>query len=509
MHPLFIGALVGALTLTACSVPSKSDRFNRWLDTSWEETLQRDPMLATTIGDARYNGEMVDTGTAQWRADNHRYLASQLQQLQAFNPQALSAKESLSLRILQQQLEQALEAEGFREWMLPFNQMAGLPTLLAQMGSGHSLQPFLSSKDYEDWLARLRKAVPVLDTMVQNMRLGIAAGVTQPRVVVEKVLGQLDELMVAEPEQSIFWEPVRAWPAAVATPERERISKELRALLKNQVLPAYRRLHDFVRDEYLPNARSSTAWSDLPDGERWYAHLIRVNTTTTLSADEIHALGLQEVARIQGEMDAVRRQVKFDGDLKAFFKHLQQDPRYYYNKPEDLLAGYRDLQTRINALLPKLFDIAPKADYEVREVEAFRARGAAAAEYWAPSADGTRPGVFYVNTFDLRAAPIYGMETLSLHEAAPGHHFQVSISQEDPQLPKFRRFGSFYNAYAEGWALYAESLGQELGLFTDPYQWYGRLSDENLRAMRLVVDTGLHHKGWSRQQALDYMLANS
>lgn len=255
--------------------------------------------------------------------------------------------------------------------------------------------------------------------------------------------------------------------------------------------------------------RTSTAWSDLPDGERWYAYLVQVNTTTTLSAEEIHALGLQEVARILGEMDAVRREVKFDADLKAFFKHLQEDPRYYYGKPEDLLAGYGNLQIRINGLLPRLFDIAPEADYEVREVESFRAQSAAGAEYWTPSADGTRPGVFYVNTFDLKAAPIFGMETLSLHEASPGHHFQLSISQEDKQLPKFRRFGTFYGAYVEGWALYAESLGPELGLFTDPYQWYGRLSDENLRAMRLVVDTGLHHKGWSRQQAIDYVLANS
>ncbi len=404
MHSLFIGVLIGVLALTAAVTPSESERFNRWLDASWEETLQRDPILATTIGDARYNGQMIDTGTAQWRADKHRYLASQLQQLQAFNPQALSAKDRLSLRILQHQVEQALEAEGFAQWMLPFNQMVGLPSLLAQMGSGHSVQPFLNSKDYDDWLARLSKVVPVFDSMIHNMRLGIAAGVTQPRVVMEKVLVQLDGLMVAQPEQSIFWEPVKLWPAAVAPADRERISRQLRALLQGQVLPAYRRLHDFVRDEYLPRARSSTAWSALPDGERWYAHLIRVNTTTALPADEIHAMGLQEVARILDEMDAVRRQVRFDGDLKAFFKHLREDPRYYYNKPEDLLAAYRAVQVRINALVPKLFDIAPKADYELREVEPFRAAGAPGAEYWPPSADGTRPGVFYLNTSNLKAA---------------------------------------------------------------------------------------------------------
>jgi uncharacterized protein (DUF885 family) len=208
-------------------------------------------------------------------------------------------------------------------------------------------------------------------------------------------------------------------------------------------------------------------------------------------------------------MEQVRQQVGFQGDLHAFFKHLQDDPRYYYSKPEDLLNGYRDLQKKVNGLLPKLFDIQPKADYEVREVEAFRAESAAGASYESPSADGSRPGVFYVNTFNLKAQPIFGMETLSLHEASPGHHFQIAIAQEDKHLPAFRRFGGGYVAYAEGWALYAESLGKELGLFTDPYQWYGRLSDEQLRAMRLVVDTGLHAKGWSREKAIQYMLDNS
>jgi uncharacterized protein (DUF885 family) len=325
----------------------------------------------------------------------------------------------------------------------------------------------------------------------------------------EKVLPQLSALIVAQPEESIFWGPIKAFPDGVPALERERITAQLRALLKDRVLPAYQRLHDFLRDEYLPKARTTTAWSDLPDGNAWYAHHVQANTTTALTPAAIHALGLQEVSRILQEMEAVRREVKFEGDLKAFFQHLQDEPRYYYSQPEDLMAGYRALQTRINTLLPKLFDIAPKADYEVREVEAFRAQSAAGASYQSPSADGKRPGVFYINTFNLKAQPIFGMETLSLHEASPGHHFQLAIAQEDTALPKFRRFDTHYVAYVEGWALYAESLGKELGLFTDPYQWYGRLSDEQLRAMRLVVDTGLHSKGWSRQQAIDYMLANS
>jgi uncharacterized protein (DUF885 family) len=501
--------LLAAVSLSAYAKPSESEHFNQWLDTNWEETLRRDPILATSLGDPHYNARLIDDTTAAWRVDNKSYMERQLKQLKAFNPKTLSDKDRLSYGILKRDIEEALQGERFPGWMLPIRQTGGMPSFLALLGSGKSLQPFRTTQDYDDWIQRLTLAVPMFDGMVANLRVGISKGVTQPRAVVDKVLPQLAALIVTDPEQSIFWGPIKDFPESVAAADRTRVTAQLRTLLVDKVMPAYRRLHNFVRDDYLPKARTSTAWSDLPDGKAWYAHLAQASTTTTLSPDAIHALGQQEVSRILGEMEAVRREVKFDGDLKAFFKQLQDDPRYYYQKPEDLLAGYRALQVRINGLLPKLFDIAPKADYEVRAVEAFRAESAAGAQYEGPSADGARPGVFYVNTFNLKAQPIFGMETLSLHEASPGHHFQISIAQEDTSLPKFRRFNTNYVAYVEGWALYAESLGRELGLFTDPYQWYGRLSDEQLRAMRLVVDTGLHAKGWSRQQAIDYMLANS
>lgn len=507
---LCVFSLLAAVSVSAYAAkPSESERFNQWLDTNWEETLQRDPILATSLGDPRYNARLVDDTTAVWRADNKRYLQRQLKQLNAFNTKALSNKDRLSYGILKRDVEEALQGERFPSWMLPISQTGGMPSFLALLGSGKSLQPFRTTQEYDDWIRRLTLAVPLFDGMVANLRVGMAKGVTQPRAVVDKVLPQLAALIVTDPEQSIFWGPIKDFPESVAAADRARITEQMRALLADKVMPAYQRLHNFVRNDYLPKARTSTAWSALPDGKAWYAYQAQASTTTTLSPDAIHALGQQEVRRILGEMEAVRREVKFDGDLKAFFRHLQDEPRYYYQKPEDLLAGYRALQVRINGLLPKLFDIAPKADYEVRAVEAFRAESAAGAQYEGPSADGARPGVFYVNTFNLKAQPIFGMETLSLHEASPGHHFQISIAQEDTSLPRFRRFNTNYVAYVEGWALYAESLGKELGLFTDPYQWYGRLSDEQLRAMRLVVDTGLHTKGWSRQQAIDYMLANS
>jgi uncharacterized protein (DUF885 family) len=325
----------------------------------------------------------------------------------------------------------------------------------------------------------------------------------------EKVLPQLDAMIVTKVQDSQFYAPVKNFPAAIPQADRERLTAQYAQVLENKVLPAYRRLRDFVRNDYLPKTRATVKWTALPDGAAWYAFQVQEHTTTALTPAEIHDIGLSEVARIRGEMDRVRQQVGFQGDLEAFFTFLETDPRFYFTRGEDLLDGYRTLKTRIDAALPKLFSVFPKADYEVREVEAFRAASAAGAYYQQPSADGSRPGIFYVNTFNLKAQPKYGMETLSLHEAAPGHHFQVTIQQELEGLPRFRRFGGDYTAYVEGWALYAESLGKELGLFTDPYQWFGRLNDEMLRAMRLVVDTGLHDKGWSREQSIKYMLDNS
>jgi uncharacterized protein (DUF885 family) len=491
---------------------SESARFHQWLDAQWELTLQRQPVLATSLGDPRYNDRLPDTTTAAWRAESRRLLQQTLKALARFDKARLEPGDRVSYSILKLDLEQDLAGERFPDWMQPISQIGGLPSFLAQMGTGQSIQPFKTTKDYDDWLKRLALAVPQFDGSIANMRAGLKAGVTQPRAVMEKVLPQLSALAVSDPEKSLFWAPIQAFPDAVPAADRERITAAMRQLLSEQVLPAYARLLAFVRDEYTPRARASTAWSALPDGQAWYAYRVQQSTTLKLTPEQIHATGLKEVARILGEMEAVRKQVGFQGDkgdLKAFFKYLQDDPKFYFTKPEDLLAGYRALQKKINGLTPRLFDIAPKADYEVREVEAFRAESAAGASYEQPSADGSRPGVFYVNTFNLKAQPIYGMETLSLHEASPGHHFQISIAQEDTTLPAFRRFGSHYTAYVEGWALYSESIGKELGMFTDPYQWYGRLSDEQLRAMRLVVDTGLHAKGWTREQAIQYMLDNS
>ena len=475
----------------------------------FEDNLRANPLLATYIGDHRYDDQLPNSIGPQYlaasRALNQKYLAA----IRALDPDSLSPADRISYDIFLYEREREARGERFPFHLLPINQAGSLLTVMPALGSGTNAQPFKTVADYEHWLQRLDGLAVWMDQAVVNMREGATKGVVQPRAVMEKVLGQLDAMVVPQAQDSQYFAPIRNFPADFSAADRERLTAEYSRMLDATLLPAYRRLRDFVRDEYLPQSRSSVAWTALPDGQAWYAYYVQEHTTTNLTPDEIHALGLGEVKRILGEMDDVRRQVGFKGDLEAFFTFLETDPQFYFTQGSDLLDGYRALKTRIDAALPKLFSVFPRADYEVREVEAFRAQSAAGAYYQQPSADGSRPGVFYVNTYNLKAQPKFGMETLSLHEAAPGHHFQVSIQQELEGVPRFRRFGGDYTAYVEGWALYAESLGKELGLFTDPYQWYGRLNDEQLRAMRLVVDSGLHAKGWTREQAIKFMLDNS
>jgi len=479
------------------------------LDAYFEDYLKLNPLLATSIGDNRYNDRLPNTLGPEYRAEAHATNQRYLDAVRRIDAGQLSPADRISYDVFVRERTRALEAERFPSELLPINQAGSLLTRMPAFGSGSNAQPFATAQDYEHWLERLDGLVVWIDQAIANMRVGLERGVVQPRPVMEKVLPQVEAMIVARAEDSAYFAPLRKFPDSVSAADRERLTQAYTRLIEDELVPAHRRLRDFIRNEYLPKARDTVAWTALPDGAAWYAFAVQEHTTTNLTPDEIHAIGLGEVARIRGEMDSVRQQVGFQGDLQAFFRHLESDPQFYYSQGADLLAGYRELKTRIDAALPKLFSVFPKAEYEVREVEAFRAASAAGGYYQAASADGSRPGIFYVNTYNLKAQPKYGMETLSLHEASPGHHFQISIQQELAGVPKFRRFGGSYTAYVEGWALYAESLGKELGLFTDPYQWFGRLNDEMLRAMRLVVDTGLHAKGWSREQAIRYMLDNS
>jgi uncharacterized protein (DUF885 family) len=498
----------------AASRPAANDadpaaRLNELVEAYFEDLLELNPLLATFIGDDRYDDKLPNSLGPEHRArvlaTNQRYLAA----ARAIDATRLTGSDLITHEVFVRELEREVQGERFPDYLLPVNQAGSLLMTMASLGAGDNAQPFANVKDYTNWLSRLDGYVVWIDQAIANMREGIGRGVVQPRVVMEKVLPQLDAMITTDPTRNVFFGPIERMPDTIDATSRDWLTAKYRAAIQDELVPAFERLRAFIRDEYLPHCRETIAWTALPDGDAWYAFAVEGHTTVHLTPDEIHELGLKEVVRILGEMDDVRRQVAFQGDRHAFFEFLETDPQFYFTRGEDLVQGYVTLKHRIDGLLPKLFSVFPKSDYEIREVEPYRAASSAGGFYQPPSADGSRPGIFYVNTYNLKAQPKFGMETLSLHEAAPGHHFQIALQQELEGLPRFRRFQSHYTAYVEGWALYAESLGKELGLFTDPYQWFGRLNDEQLRAMRLVVDTGLHAKGWSREQAIQYMLDNS
>lgn len=504
-------ATLAATMLTACADSPKTSpdaALNALVEEYFDQQLELSPMNATAIGDPRFDDRLDESTSPGYREKTFAIERAYLDRAKRVDAARLSTASRLTLEIFVSEREQALAGQPFHEEYLPFNQMNGLPADLVVYGSGEGAQPFATAADYDRFLKRLREFPRWADGAIALMRTGMSRGITLPRPAVLKMIPQLREIATPTPEASIFWAPLAKLPKEVSAGDATRLRNAYAAALKDEVLPAYARLADFLERDYLPAARTTVGWSDLPDGPAWYRWRIRGATTMDLPPEKIHEIGLAEVARIRAEMIAVMRQVGFQGDLDAFFRYVQDDPKFYFNDEKELLAAYRDVKQRIDALLPKLFADFPKADYEIRPVEAFRAASAAGASYQAPSADGKRPGIFYINTFNLKAQPRFGLETLSLHEAAPGHHFQISIQQELQDLPRFRRFNN-YVSYAEGWALYSESIGKELGVFTDPYQWYGRLSDEMLRAMRLVVDTGLHSQGWTRERAIQYMLDNS
>jgi uncharacterized protein (DUF885 family) len=471
--------------------------------------LKANPIAATAIGDDRYNDRLVNILDPVTRAERRAEAQAFLDRAVAIDRSKLTPAEQITYDVFVYGRRQFIDDAAYPSHLLPLTQFFNLPALIAQLGSGQSLQPFVTTTDYRHWLSRLADYLAINDQMITNMREGMKQGIVQPRVIMEKTLPQLDSLAVENVEDSILFTPVRNFPDTVPIQDRAALAADYRTMIGEQLLPAFRKLRDFVATEYLPATRDTVAWTALPGGAAWYEHLVRMQTTTDLTAAEIHDLGRREVARILDEMRAVRDQVDFDGDLAAFFEFLSTDPRFRFESEDAAIRAYEEVRTRVTAALPTVFEIFPRATYEIRPVEAFRAASAAGASYQDPSSDGSRPGVFYLNTHDLSRIPVYITETLSLHEAEPGHHFQSTIQQEMDDLPDFRRFGDYYVAYGEGWALYAESLGPEMGLLEDPYQYYGKLSEEQLRALRLVVDTGLHAKGWTREEAIAYMHENS
>ncbi|MEM8681780.1 MAG: DUF885 domain-containing protein [Pseudomonadota bacterium] len=515
LAPLFVLAACSQSEEPAVEVaePDTAARLDAIYAEYNEDNLKLNPVIATFRGDTRYND--------QWGIDSlsDAYLEADLamhrkyyDQVTAIDPEVLSGQDRLSYDVFVLARQDAIESheKGFMKigQLLPINQLFSTPTFLAQLGSGQSAQPFNTAEDYDNWLSRSASFAQHVDFMISRLREGVEAGVVQPTILMEKTLPQLAAHIVEDPEQSIFWQPIVNMPGLIVDEDRTRLAEAYRAHISDVLVPAYERLHNHIRDDYMQNTRDTIARAAIPGGEEWYAWLVRQSTTTTLTPEEIHEIGKREAARLFDEMEKVRDQVGFEGDMKAFFDFLQNDPQFFFASREEIVQGYDALREVIDPKLDKLFATQPKTNYVLKAVEEFRERAAPTASYQAGTPDGSRPGIFYINTYDLNARPKWLMEALSVHEASPGHHFQVSIAQEVEALPAFRRF-EFETAYVEGWGLYAESLGTELGLYTDPYQYFGSLFADIWRANRLVVDTGMHALGWTREEAIAFMQSNS
>lgn len=514
-----MAAIILALCAAACSNEQAAERapaptaaatttFDALLEEHFDRNLALHPLDATEIGDYRYNDQYANSIGPEHRARQHELNSEFLARLAAIQRDALSASQKLSYDIFRLRLETELADERFPWHLVPVNQFYSATSSFVQLGSGSGLHPFGTVKHYEDFLARADGFAVYVDQAIENMREGMRQGITQPLVLMQKYLPQLESQLVERAEDSGFYAPITNMPASFSQVDRERLTAAYRNSIENTIVPAYARMRNFIADEYLAAARQSVGLLDLPDGAAWYAHNVRKITTTDLTPDEIHQIGLDEVRRIHAEMRGVMQQVGFDGELAEFFKYVNADPKFFYSEPEQLIQAYRDMSAEIESLAPKLFEVFPKTPFEVRRVEPFREQSASKGSYQGGLADGSRPGIFYANAYNVSTRPKWDMQSLFLHEAIPGHHFQISLQQENEDLPRLRRYYGF-TAYTEGWGLYAESLGKELGVYTDPLDYFGSLNAELWRSIRLVTDTGIHAKGWSRQQVLDYMFANS
>lgn len=495
-----------ACTQTGKKQGNSTDSLHHLVQHYYDERMSLFPLEATMNGEHEHDGELqIDIG-APFRAKLDSFYTRYQKDLRELDTAGLSPNDLISYSMLLRDVSIGLEGSRFPDYLMPIQQFWGLTLTLPQLGSGTAAQPFKNKEDYEKFMQRMKTFATWADTAISNMRQGIATGYVLPKTLALKVIPQLADLSKKD-TGNIFYAPLRTLPAELDSNARQQLRTDYTASIEQYVLPAYAKLHDFFQNEYVPKARTSSGLGDLKDGKEWYKFMIRYWTTTTFSPDEIFSIGEKEVARIRTEMEEIKTSTGFKGDLPAFFQFLRTDKQFrIFTTPAQVLDSFRAIKNKIMPQVEKLYGHLPKTAFEIRQTEAFRA-ASASAEYIQGEADGSRPGVFYVPILNPKEFSYTGMECLFLHEAIPGHHFQVSIQQENDALPKFRRF-TWIGAYGEGYALYCESLGKELGLYTNPYMYFGRLGDEIHRAIRLVVDVGLHDKGWTREQAIKYMMEN-
>ena len=473
----------------------------------FEDYLQLFPTFATSIGDHRFDDQFEISISEEHLAKQRELYLKSLAALAGIKTAKLEADDRLNYAVLEYSLTLRLEGLKFNRHLLPVRQLDSTPVEFPLLGSGRGEQPFKTPADYDNFLKRIERFQDWVNIAIENMRLGTEQGIVQPRVVIERTLPQLEAMIVADPQRSIFFQPILQMPASFGNAEKNRLTAAYTKTIQQEIVPTYQKLHSFIQDEYLPKTRATVGMSDLPNGNDWYDHLVKRQTTTDLTPEEIFQLGMDEVQRIKHEMERMRSESGFQGSLQEFSRYLVKNAPPGFANRDDLIKGYEAIREKVTLQLPRLFGRLPTAPLEIRTIEEFREQSAPS-QYWPATPDGTRPGIFYVNASGIDINPRRASESLFLHEAVPGHHLQLSLQREQTGLPRFRRFGD-YTAFVEGWALYAESLGPQLGLYTEPSQYFSRLNSELFRAVRLVVDVGLHRKHWSRDQAMKFMIENT
>jgi len=487
----------------ATSATAASKQLNRLADEYWDAQARFDPVSAGESGDNRYADQIGMSIAPSNRAHQFALYKAILSRLHTIRRDGLAQRDQTSYDILDYELTTALRFEPFPEHLLPLNQMDALPVTLANYSSGQQAQPLSTVKDYQAYLSRLNQLGPWIDQAIANMREGMKRGVVQPKAIMQSALPQFKQLVAAKPEDSIYYTPVKNFPAGIVAADRKKLAASYHGTIAAKLNPALKRLADFIEHDYLPACRTSAGWSALPQGMDWYLARVASQTTTDLQPDRIHQIGLKEVARIQEEYARIGPQMGYNGPAAGLPTWVSEQAKYKpFKTDQEVIDVYRKLDAQLKTRLPALFSLRPKTPLDLR-LEPELSRATASDHYTPPAADGSRPGVFWSVVNDPTQYGSTGMVTLFLHEGQPGHHFHIALMQE-MGLPNFRKFGG-NNAFTEGWALYAETLGTEMGLYDKPEDWFGHLNDEMLRAVRLVVDTGMHAKGWTREQSIQYM----
>jgi len=498
-----LGIATLLLTLASAATADPAEDLSALLDEAWEWQLAENPMFASQLGDRRFNDQWSDQSVAaiERRQDETRAF---LRRVYAIDHSALSEAEQLNCELFRRQLQDEVDLFKYNGHLLPFYQRGGVQNL---DNNTNSLS-FKSVEDYEDWLARMSKVDVVIEQAMDLAEKGRKAGLMSPRILMQRIPNQIAAQLVDDPEASPFYKVFAEMPATISDPDQQRLRASARETITATVLPAYRELNEYFSETYLPASRESIGLSELPDGSEWYEHRARQFTTTQMSPDDIHRLGLNEVRRIRDEMQIIIDGLDFGGSFQDFLVFLRSDPQFYFDNPDDLYQSYLATSKRIDPELVNQFGHLPRMPYGVKPIPESIAPDTTTAYYSGPAADGSRAGTYWVNLYKPEVRPKYEIEVLTVHEAMPGHHLQIALQQELGDLPNFRRFQGF-TAFVEGWGLYSESLGYDLGLYEDPYSQFGQLTYEMWRAVRLVVDTGIHYKGWTRQQAIDFFKDNA